>query len=59
MCLSQSRAGAVVGHVGSDVQHIQYAFEWSGVGANDMGQPHRPSVDVAIVGEARESEGAG
>lgn len=59
MCLSQSRAGTVVGHVGSDVQHIQYAFEWSGVGANDMGQPHRPSVDVAIVGEVRNFEGAG
>jgi hypothetical protein len=51
VCLSRSRAGAVVGHVGSDVQHIGDAFEWSGVGTDSTGQPHRPSINAAMVGE--------
>jgi hypothetical protein len=42
---------AVVGHVGSNVQHIRDAFEWSGVGTDNTGQPHKPSINAAMVGE--------
>ena len=41
--------------VGSDVQHIRGAFKWSGVETDDTGQPHRPSINIAIMGEVRQS----
>ena len=50
MCLSRSRAEPVVGYVGSDVQHIRDALEWSEMGADNTGQPHRPSINVEMVG---------
>ena len=39
-----------MGYVGSDVQHIRDALEWSEMGADNTGQPHRPSINVEMVG---------